>query len=130
MQELIERLEAQREIATQGISSITLHELEERGVTNLPTIMSDMAAALDQAATALRDLTAWQDIATAPKDGTWILATVAGKHPETSVPWVPCSTHWNDGEWTDDDWMEGDWPRDPYEPTHWRPLPSAPAKAA
>ena len=71
--------------------------------------------ALDAAA--LRDLTEWRDIATAPKDGTWMLACWAGSDRPAFgvVKWDSC------------DWIEGG---DVVGiPTHWLPLPSAPNQA-
>lgn len=76
-----------------------------------------MRAALEEAAAALRDLTEWRDIATAPKDGTWMLACWAGSDRPAFgvVKWDSC------------DWIEGG---DVVGiPTHWLPLPSAPNQA-
>lgn len=76
-------------------------------------------ALLKEAAAALRDLTEWRDIATAPKDGDAILI---------SLP-----THFMDEEgwhvvrWEDDKWVchdgKFDTPLRGPDPTHWLPLP-------
>ena len=50
MSDLIERLRAQSDIATDGVCSIVLHELEEKGVTDLPSILQRMAIVMDEAA--------------------------------------------------------------------------------
>lgn len=76
----------------------------------------------------------WQDIGTAPKDGTWVLTWT---FPHASVPAV---LYWDSyyGEWLDVETaqerlgeQEGK-PQDNrsrWEPTHWRPLPAAPLPA-
>lgn len=80
-------------------------------------------ARISEAAAALRDLTEWRDIATAPRDGTPILVMV-----EYNI---------GDDEWVVDQWVdcrssERRWPvfqsriDIPLPPTHWLPLPSAP----
>lgn len=86
--------------------------------------------ALAQSARLLRDLSAqagWRPIATAPKDGTFVL--LAGPSGYTSTPLRAAVGCWNDGGgygakaagWRDHahDWFTegGD------EPTHWMPLP-------
>lgn len=60
----------------------------------------------------------WQDIDSAPKDGTIILLG----HPEAVFDgwWHSASNAWIDGERNMyDDYCE-------YEPTHWQPLPEPP----
>lgn len=67
----------------------------------------------------------WQPIETAPKDGTPVLCVVAGFQPAVA------EYHENIGWWYgDDDYPPEDWLicGDPYEPTHWMPLPPDPAK--
>lgn len=74
-------------------------------------------------------MTEWQDISTAPRDGTEILAFQAdGKfhigpedHVGTHLPaWAVVS--WKDGYW--DGYYSGLGPLDA--PTHWMPLPPPP----
>ena len=66
----------------------------------------------------------WQPIATAPKDGTFILAHWdAVKYPRGFVESTRYDiVKWNSAidEWVDDDSGEFS------EPTHWMPLPPAP----
>lgn len=86
-----------------------------------------MRAALEEAAAALRDLTEWRDIATAPKDGTEIVAWDRSdriichwhKSPSCAGGWV---THWETVSGYDVGWNT-------VHPTHWLPLPSAPNQA-
>lgn len=61
----------------------------------------------------------WLPIETAPKDGTeiWGGHKVAG----------PAQTRFYDGEWCCVDWYEDQYIACTWEPTHWRPLPSAPS---
>lgn len=61
----------------------------------------------------------WLPIESAPKDGTEILGwhKVAG----------PAQTRFYDGEWCCVDWNEDQYIACTWEPSHWRPLPSAPA---
>lgn len=67
----------------------------------------------------------WRDIASAPKDGTWILVfEPAGNPPYHVARWGEYEPGFNDG---DETWVTiaiGPNP-DTYEPTptHWRPLP-------
>lgn len=64
----------------------------------------------------------WQDIATAPKDGTSILGFCEGAK-------IPAVMHWSIDRWTD---LSGDVDDvdDPqyafYDATHWMPLPKGP----
>jgi hypothetical protein len=70
-----------------------------------------------------KEMTDWQPIETAPKDGTWLLV---GEH-RYAHPFVarwtehPTGGYWqqdNQGVWDDD---MGYW-----QPTHWQPLPVPP----
>ena len=71
------------------------------------------AAAIEQAAAAWNQRSAWQPIETAPRDGTQILAIWPGKGRPRIV--------WFDrARWTDD----GDHSLIDF--THWQPLPSPP----
>lgn len=70
-------------------------------------------------------MTAWQPISTAPKDGTWILAIIAGFW-EMNIPYIPDVVSWNDesGGWNfceEEGEIDKDW-----KPTHWMPLPEPP----
>ena len=92
---------------------------------------SRCAGELEQALAAL-PASGWRPIETAPKDGTHIVAVVAG--------FVPAVARWTnefrpDGafEWMDPEMFaaESHWEEvleitDPWEPTHWMPLPAAP----
>jgi hypothetical protein len=69
----------------------------------------------------------WHPIETAPRDGSSILAVVAGRHPECGKPYIPAVVWW-DHEWG---WMEHEWGREDTDPhswhlTHWMPLPAPP----
>lgn len=108
---LIERLEA-------------VHTLDTpRSVTTGSLINPDGP----EAAAALRDLTEWRDIATAPRDGTEIVAWNRSdriichwhKSPSCAGGWV---THWETVSGYDVGWNT-------VHPTHWLPLPSAPNQA-
>jgi hypothetical protein len=72
----------------------------------------------------------WRSIASAPKDGTWILLTggetTEDDYMDTGVyRRRPVSAFWNDNRWSFAFW-DGDW-RDDYSlPTHWMPLPELP----
>lgn len=59
---------------------------------------------------------AWQDISTAPKDGTYVL----GYGPHSSRGHYVDAIHFWRDRWTIE-WMEGFGA-----PTHWQPLPPAP----
>jgi hypothetical protein len=69
----------------------------------------------------------WQPIATAPRDGTWVLAHRAGDWT------LPELVQWHQGVnhsyWQT---MEYGWPTKSSQatcgPTHWMPLPAPPAK--
>jgi hypothetical protein len=70
---------------------------------------------------------AWQDIATAPKDGSWVL----GFWPACSLEDQITAMRWQEGSFSDGPyWMDSGDNRDWTAPTHWMPLPSAPSTAA
>ena len=61
----------------------------------------------------------WQDIESAPKDGTFILLGHA--YGENNQWWNCCSNYWDeDGYWSEYVHMTS-------EPTHWMPLPALPS---
>jgi hypothetical protein len=61
----------------------------------------------------------WQPIATAPKDGTWVLVmTTHWPHAEVSH-WGNTFSSVETFAWTNDEYT--------CKPTHWQPLPSPPA---
>lgn len=66
----------------------------------------------------------WQDISTAPKDGTPILITRPTSYPAEEAYHV---VRWEevDGFWFCHDGKSDTWLRGP-DPTHWMPLPAAP----
>lgn len=83
--------------------------------------MRDDSGSVQTAVAALvadRQRDQWQDISTAPKDGTTVLLFAPG--------WDSPNTGWR---FTEDAWQDcpyshrGD---GSYEPTHWQPLPAAP----
>lgn len=67
----------------------------------------------------------WQPIETAPKDGTPVLLTIAGRPLEPDE-----DAHCAVGRWSDDAWGEEDWCMDAGDfwsgATHWMPLPEPP----
>ncbi len=65
----------------------------------------------------------WQPIETAPKDSEEILAIELFDAPETGG--VYCVVSWVNGAWRDHSDM-GAAGLDPFEPTHWMPLPEPP----
>ena len=56
----------------------------------------------------------WQPIETAPRDGRWFLAVMAG--------YVPAVICWSEGKWSCGDGEDAS--PDVWELTHWMPLPS------
>lgn len=88
-----------------------------------------LSADLGRAAAALRDLTEWRDISTAPKDGTLILCFYPDRHGQDRLS----LRYWAVGDWPSSGRTEG-W-SDQHrqlrrtDPTHWPPLPSAPNQA-
>lgn len=75
-------------------------------------------------AAALRDLTEWRDIATAPKDGTEVFAWDGSDN-------IICHWHGSVAGWvTDWETVSGyDVGWNKVSPTHWLPLPSTPNQA-
>lgn len=74
--------------------------------------------------TASTEREAWQDISTAPKDGTRILLCKIVGHPEhPTALWWACSGHWSD-KWKN--WNDGVEPSGLAGPTHWMPLLAPP----
>jgi hypothetical protein len=69
---------------------------------------------IDNMTAVLAKPSGWQDISTAPKDGTWILLVTAGSEP----PFV--------GMWYQNGWDDGDFHSGMTGMTHWQPLPSPP----
>lgn len=74
----------------------------------------------------------WQDISTAPKDGTQILLCKRTKDGKPLDIFAQCAAWWSDENGSG----QGDWvvycslvtePRLFFEPTHWMPLPAPPA---
>jgi hypothetical protein len=68
----------------------------------------------------------WQDISTAPKDGTAVYAGKVGVMSIGGAPLYPLVSRYLDGKWQS---VFGDNRWAPYEPqpTHWRPHPSSPS---
>lgn len=69
----------------------------------------------------------WQDIASAPKDGSSVL-TFGCLHNDNGVdmgetPSIQLSRYMDDMGWYSDSWGG-------HEPTHWRPLPAPPVSAS
>lgn len=71
-----------------------------------------------------RDMGEWQDISTAPRDGTWVLACIRGFVPGV-VQWCDKRGHWSEFEYGDA--PEGDDTEVDWQLTHWMPLPPPPA---
>lgn len=77
---------------------------------------------------ALRDAQAWQPIETAPKDGTPVL--IGGDRLLWAAGFNSTRARYIEHEieyWHIDDGKFGPWPLRGPAPTHWRPLPPAPA---
>lgn len=62
------------------------------------------------------DVHGWLDIATAPRDGTWILVFLKTDHPQETVCWAH------------DAWANG-YNDQPVIATHWQPLPAPPVQS-
>lgn len=65
----------------------------------------------------------WQPIKTAPLDGSWFLAVMSGKHPETGLPFEPAIVRWNAGHWQEagNPTTSGSWDLE-----WWYPIPEVP----
>ena len=69
-------------------------------------------------------MTQWQDIETAPKDGTWVLLGGCEYGYEQVVArWYQPPPHEN-GSLMPSDWW--DYEHRGFKPTHWMPLPAPP----
>jgi hypothetical protein len=72
----------------------------------------------------------WQDISTAPKDGSSVLCymPLSGLSPPGNYRILVL--RWDDGEYTRKGarWLTDVYPFVPFDPTHWMPLPTPPAK--
>ncbi|NWE52586.1 hypothetical protein [Brevundimonas sp. P7753] len=81
-----------------------------------------------QIAAAIRDLTEWRDIATAPRDGREIILRRCKRVGAASwIEWPESASEEAGQGWTigyDGDCWDGD-----KSPAHWLPLPSAPNQA-
>lgn len=79
----------------------------------------------------------WSEIETAPRDGSWVLAIMAGSHPSTHEPYVPAVVRWDEDHdcftVADEDEREHDDERWSWEQqwalTHWMRLPDPPGAA-
>jgi hypothetical protein len=76
----------------------------------------------------------WQPIATAPRDGTWLLACEAGDELPYLCYWEEDLYRPNGGSggssgWFAQNWMDrwGDCPKAEH-PTHWMPIPQLPER--
>ncbi len=67
-------------------------------------------------------MTTWQDISTAPKDGTWVF--LYHKHARIG------GWYWDGGIWNNEylEWGVGE-AEPELSPTHWMPLPEPPKDA-
>lgn len=77
----------------------------------------ELASALDG------ERATWQDISTAPKDGTSVIACRLTSPPHVeAMYWVPYDNGGGAWHWS----FDGDSPNQ--QPTHWMPLPQPPAQ--
>jgi hypothetical protein len=65
----------------------------------------------------------WQDISTAPRDGTPFLAFLTVRNTKTGETWPEMNVIWADDDDGCPDWERG-WRFEDY--THWMPLPASP----
>lgn len=72
----------------------------------------------------LRALTAWRDIASAPKDGTYVLLFFPGPLMDMESPGLAVGRYYTDSGW----WVTAIWAsgHPVKQPTHWQPLPEPP----
>lgn len=97
-------------------------------------VLTEQVALRREAAAALRDLTEWRDIATAPKDDVILLFGLLDPHPSDRDAHAQLDKpkrftgYWDD---IDDAWcpVGSTWTGPWIIPTHWLPLPSAPNQA-
>lgn len=74
----------------------------------------------------------WRPIETAPKDGSWVLAIIAGYYSDDQH-YIPAVVQWNGHFWTatgageEDPDLEGRWSG---ALTHWMPLPAPPGEGS
>lgn len=115
--ELIER--AYRQGYTDGTEDqaegVAHKDCITEGYQNFLSNLPEAAAALEASAPHT-----WRDIASAPRDGTIVLA-----YGET-LPTYFYAITWEDGEWRYCS-QELGWSAPPGMPTHWQPLPAPPA---
>lgn len=91
--------------------------------------MESLRTAISETAQAIAKANEWQDIASAPKDGTEILCWFGPRIGVKSASWTECASGFE--IWCVDDNKFDPYPvrgyNDPF-PTHWLPLPPPPAK--
>jgi hypothetical protein len=96
-----------------------------KAADEIDALLAQMQAAQSPAPAAPAPTSQWQDIATAPKDGTREMFVVkafnvsngfTGGKPYTSDPWCV---------WRESDGSFSRWPHH-FQPTHWHPLSAAP----
>lgn len=95
------------------------------GHRDAPTIKADVTALRAHADELRRG--GWRDIASAPKDGRYI---IAGCFNRDELLWVKHSRWVEDGDSVDYvcGWTNGNTEDDACFPTHWQPLPAPPTK--
>lgn len=87
-------------------------------------LLSEAVGALAVCAAHLPAAPAWQDISTAPKDGTWVLLHSPDSiHAAFIGRWCDDSDFPDGGAWWPD--HDAGFPID-VDPSHWQPLPSPP----
>lgn len=70
----------------------------------------------------------WQDISTAPKDGSSVLCFIPLGGASGRIGHRVLVLRWDtdDGDDGDAEWLTDVFPFLPFEPTHWMPLPAKP----